>query len=178
MLLKATMMDKQKAINIHIDKIAEQKQELEKDRIETEQVDKKLISYSTASSILDHILPKLTRKDESQEEVYWYGNKGLGYHRVPPPMKEGYSWKKPEGVEKALNLKLKIVQTNQIDQLPNDIDVTCTISDDGYKLELVKEVVEKVLENESDSTKDESSKSHFEDDKTFHKNIFQNPLLI
>ncbi|MFS8013998.1 hypothetical protein Hanom_Chr15g01339511 [Helianthus anomalus] len=87
MLLKATVMDKQTTINNHIDKIAELKQELEKARIETERVEKKLISYSTASYVLDHILPKPTRKDENEEDVYGYGeNSGLGYHRVPPPL--------------------------------------------------------------------------------------------
>ncbi|MFS8001920.1 hypothetical protein Hanom_Chr13g01195961 [Helianthus anomalus] len=141
------MMDKQKAINIHIDKIAELKQELEKARIETKRVDKKLINYSTASYVLDHILTKPTGKDESGEEVYGYGNKGLGYHHVPPPMKEIYYRKKPELVEKALNLKLKIVQTNQTDQLSDDIDVTYTKSDDDCESELVKEVVDKFFEN-------------------------------
>ncbi|MFS7969588.1 hypothetical protein Hanom_Chr09g00810981 [Helianthus anomalus] len=104
-LLKETVMDKQMARNIHIDTIAKLKQDLEKARIEMERVGKNLISYSTASFVLDHILPKPTGKDEFGEEVYGYGNKGLGYHRVPPPIKESYSRKRPKGVEKALNLK-------------------------------------------------------------------------
>ncbi|MFS7938342.1 hypothetical protein Hanom_Chr05g00438541 [Helianthus anomalus] len=57
-LLKATLMNKQIAINIHLDIIAELKQELEKSKIETERVNMKLISYSTSSYVLDHIFPK------------------------------------------------------------------------------------------------------------------------
>ncbi|MFS7904731.1 hypothetical protein Hanom_Chr01g00039491 [Helianthus anomalus] len=143
-MLKATVRDKQIAINNHINTNEKLKQELETVRIETERVDKKLISYSTASYVLDHILPKPTTKDESGEDVYGYGNKGLGYH-----------------------------------QLPDDIDVTYTKSDIDYELELVKKVVEKVLENESDTANYESCKSKFEkgssssqykSDESFHKN--------
>ncbi|MFS7953241.1 hypothetical protein Hanom_Chr07g00616261 [Helianthus anomalus] len=82
---KAIVMVKQIDINNHIDTNAKLKQELEKVRIEMERVDKKLISYSITSYVLDHILPKPTIIDESGEEVYRYGNKGLGYHQVPPP---------------------------------------------------------------------------------------------
>ncbi|MFS7967509.1 hypothetical protein Hanom_Chr09g00786551 [Helianthus anomalus] len=109
MLLKATVMDKQTTINNHIYKIAELKQELEKARTETERVDMKLISYSSASYVFDHILPKPTGKDENGEDVYGYGgNSGLCYHHVPPPLRDCYNMKEPAGVEKALNIKFKI----------------------------------------------------------------------
>ncbi|MFS7911925.1 hypothetical protein Hanom_Chr02g00123761 [Helianthus anomalus] len=107
MLLKATFMYKQTVVNNHIDKIAELKQELEKARIEIERVDKNLISYSTSSYILDHILPKPTGIDESRVDVYGYGkNSGLGYHRVPPPLRDGYCRKEPVQEEKVLTMML------------------------------------------------------------------------
>ncbi|MFS7981055.1 hypothetical protein Hanom_Chr10g00946461 [Helianthus anomalus] len=86
---------------------------------------------------------------------------------------ESYCRKKIEGVEKALNIKLKIVQ-NQIYQLPDDIDVTYTKSD-ICESELVNDVVEKVFDDEkqNDSTKNESSNSQFEDEESFHKNYLQ-----
>ncbi|MFS8025801.1 hypothetical protein Hanom_Chr16g01479411 [Helianthus anomalus] len=64
-------------------------------------VNKKLVSYSTSPYVLDHIFPKQTEKNESGEKIVGNENKGSGYHRVPPPMREGYARKKPEGVEKA-----------------------------------------------------------------------------
>ncbi|MFS7937295.1 hypothetical protein Hanom_Chr05g00425931 [Helianthus anomalus] len=64
-ILKSTVMDKQIAINNHMDTVSKLKHELETVRIETERVDKKLISYSTTSYVLDHILSKPTGKDES-----------------------------------------------------------------------------------------------------------------
>ncbi|MFS8034274.1 hypothetical protein Hanom_Chr17g01579231 [Helianthus anomalus] len=60
-MLKHTVMDKQIPINNHIDTMAKLKQELETARIETERVDKKLISYSAAFYVLELILPKLMR---------------------------------------------------------------------------------------------------------------------
>ncbi|MFS7914634.1 hypothetical protein Hanom_Chr02g00155751 [Helianthus anomalus] len=78
--------------------------------------------------------------------------------------------RKKLGVENALNIKLKSVQ-NQVDQLPDEIDVTYTKSD-VCESELVNDVVEKVFEDESqsDSTKNENSKSQLEDGEIFHKN--------
>ncbi|MFS7938343.1 hypothetical protein Hanom_Chr05g00438551 [Helianthus anomalus] len=86
-------------------------------------------------------------------------------------MREGYARKKTGGVEKAMNLKLKNVQTNQINQLPDDIDVTYTKYDDACESDLVKNVVEKVFEdeNESDSIKFESPNSNFEDEEYIPK---------
>ncbi|MFS7967623.1 hypothetical protein Hanom_Chr09g00787871 [Helianthus anomalus] len=86
------------------------------------------------------------------------------------------SQKKPKGVEKTVNLNLKTEQTNK---LPDDIDVTYTKSYNECESELVKEVVEKVLENESDNTDYESTNSKFskensssqpESDESFDKN--------
>ncbi|MFS7934351.1 hypothetical protein Hanom_Chr05g00390591 [Helianthus anomalus] len=178
-MLKETAMDKHMAINIHFDTISKLKQELEAMKIETERVDKKLISYSTASYILDHILPKSIRKDENMEDVYGYQNKGLGYHRVPPPMWNSYSKEKPDGVEKTLNLKLK---TEQKDQLPHNIDVTYSKSDTDATSEVVKNVVEKVLGKENENNVFENNQPKFDkessspqpkSDQSFHDNYLR-----
>ncbi|MFS7930411.1 hypothetical protein Hanom_Chr04g00344021 [Helianthus anomalus] len=68
-LLKATVMDKQTVINIHLDTIASLNKELELMRIETERVDKKLISYLSSSYVIDQIDPQPT-----------------DFNNVPPPM--------------------------------------------------------------------------------------------
>ncbi|MFS7946392.1 hypothetical protein Hanom_Chr06g00535781 [Helianthus anomalus] len=97
-----------------------------------------------------------------------------GYHQVPPPMMENYCRRKFEGVEMALNIKLKTVQ-NQIDQLPDCIDVTYRKSD-VCELELVNDVVEKVFdeENQTDSTKTNRSNSQIEDEESFTRIILKN----
>ncbi|MFS7935219.1 hypothetical protein Hanom_Chr05g00400881 [Helianthus anomalus] len=87
-------------INKYIDEVADLKQSLEKAIIEIERVDKKkLISYSCAQYVLDHILSKPTGKDENGEDVYGHGG-GVGYHRIPPPLRNGFSRKKPSGWRK------------------------------------------------------------------------------
>ncbi|MFS7962803.1 hypothetical protein Hanom_Chr08g00730791 [Helianthus anomalus] len=77
----------------------------------------------------------------------------MGRTIIPPPLKEGYCQKKPSGVEKVLNIKLKSVQ-NQSDHLPDDIDVNYSKTDKS----------DKGCESEV------SSKTHFEDEECFHKN--------
>ncbi|MFS8007809.1 hypothetical protein Hanom_Chr14g01265361 [Helianthus anomalus] len=93
MMLKATMMDKQSVINIHLDTITVLKQELATTKIEMERVNNKLISYTTSAYVLDHIFQNQTKENESEEKVIGNG-KRLGYHRVPPPFRECYCQKK------------------------------------------------------------------------------------
>ncbi|XP_022040293.1 uncharacterized protein LOC110942838 [Helianthus annuus] len=115
-LLKATVMDKQISINIHLDKIASLKKELELMRIETERVDKKLISYLSSS------------------------------------------YKYPDGVEEALNLKLRTEEN----ELPENIDVAFSPFDTDNESQLVKTSVDQVLDEESGNTYFETVKTHFE----------------
>ncbi|MFS7936752.1 hypothetical protein Hanom_Chr05g00419451 [Helianthus anomalus] len=68
MMLKATMIDKQTEIDIHLDTIVVLKQELATTKIEMEKVNKKLFSYLTSSYVLDHIFPKQTKENESGEK--------------------------------------------------------------------------------------------------------------
>ncbi|XP_035838280.1 uncharacterized protein LOC118485882 [Helianthus annuus] len=140
-LLKATVMEKQMSINIHLDTIASLKKELELMRIETERVDKKLISYLSSSYVIIHIIPQQT-----------------DFKNVPPPMWNNYTQKYPDGVEKALNLKLRTEEN----ELPENIDVTFSPSDTDNESQLVKTVVDQVLNEESDNTDFKTVKTHFE----------------
>ncbi|MFS7961910.1 hypothetical protein Hanom_Chr08g00720511 [Helianthus anomalus] len=141
-ILKGTMMYKQNATNEHFDTTALLKQELIT-KIVTESVNKKLISYTTSSYVLDHIFQKPIKESESEEKIV-ENRKESGYHQVLPRITESYCRKNFEGVKKALDINLKSVQ-NQIDQLPDDIDVIYTKSD-VCESELVNDVVEKVFD--------------------------------
>ncbi|MFS7978294.1 hypothetical protein Hanom_Chr10g00913821 [Helianthus anomalus] len=64
---------------------------------------------------------------------------------------------------------------NMVDQLAENIDVTYFKSDVG-ELEVVSEVVESVLKEESknDSSKNDNSESQVEDEECFHKKYLKN----
>ncbi|MFS7905945.1 hypothetical protein Hanom_Chr01g00053651 [Helianthus anomalus] len=89
-------------------------------------------------------------------------------------MMENYFQRKFERVENALNIKLKSV-SNEVNQLSDDINVIYTKSD-VCESALVNDVVEKVFDGEkqNDFTKNENSKSKFEDEESFHKNYLKN----
>ncbi|MFS7928973.1 hypothetical protein Hanom_Chr04g00327071 [Helianthus anomalus] len=91
-LLKGTIMEQQMAINIHLDIIASLKKELELMRIETERVEKNLISYISSSYVIDQIIPQ-------QPDVK------PAYNNIPPLIWNHYAQKYLDGVEAALNLK-------------------------------------------------------------------------
>ncbi|KAJ0599454.1 hypothetical protein HanIR_Chr03g0105031 [Helianthus annuus] len=79
----------------------------------------------------------------------------VSYNKCPPPIWEGYSPRKPneEQLEKAINIKQKADTT---DELPKNIDVTFTSSDTDHESELIKKVVDQVLDT------DEEFESKFE----------------
>ncbi|MFS7979220.1 hypothetical protein Hanom_Chr10g00924841 [Helianthus anomalus] len=138
------------------------------------------MSYTSSSYILERIFQVLERifqvpaeKNESENKVVEKG-KGSGYHQVPPPMMGKYCQRKFEEVEKALNIKLKSV-SNEVYQLPADINVTYTKSDVSES-ELVNDVVEKVFDGEKqkDFTTNENFESQFEDEESFHKSYLKN----
>ncbi|MFS7947235.1 hypothetical protein Hanom_Chr06g00545761 [Helianthus anomalus] len=52
-LLKSIVMDKKMEINIHLDTIASLKKELELMKIETERIEKKMMSYDASSYVID-----------------------------------------------------------------------------------------------------------------------------
>ncbi|KAM0035511.1 putative transcription factor interactor and regulator CCHC(Zn) family [Helianthus debilis subsp. tardiflorus] len=143
-LLKSTVMDKQMEINIHLDTIASLKKELELMRIETKRVDKKLMSYDVSSYVINQILPQ----QHDAKPVF---------KSVPPPMWNHYTQKYPDGVESALNLKLRTIEN----ELPENIDVTFSPSDTDNESQVIKTVVSQVLDEESDNSEFDTVKTHF-----------------
>ncbi|MFS8021450.1 hypothetical protein Hanom_Chr16g01427531 [Helianthus anomalus] len=100
-------------------------------RTETERVDKKLISYISSSYVIDHIVPQQA-----------------DFKNVPPPMWNHYTQKYPDGVQEALNLKLRTEEN----ELPESIDVTFSPFDTDNESQLVKTVVDQELDEESDNS--------------------------
>ncbi|KAJ0435718.1 putative transcription factor interactor and regulator CCHC(Zn) family [Helianthus annuus] len=163
--MSATLMTKQSVINDYIEDCANLKKELELERIESERINRLLLSYTTCDYLIDRVYPNVagleTFKKKGKEEDT--GKKpSVKYNRCPPPIFESYSPRKPneEQVDKALNIKLKSEIT---DELPDNIDVTFTASDTDHESELVKKVVDQVLdmdeESKSESNSDSSSSS-------------------
>ncbi|KAJ0567403.1 putative transcription factor interactor and regulator CCHC(Zn) family [Helianthus annuus] len=163
--MSATLMTKQSVINDYIEDCANLKKELELERIESERINRLLLSYTTCDYLIDRVYPTIAgleafKKKEKEEDT---GKKPtVKYNRCPPPIFESYSPRKPneERVDKALNIKLKSEIT---DELPDNIDVTFTASDTDHESELVKKVVDQVLdvdeESKSESKSDSSSSS-------------------
>ncbi|MFS7966693.1 hypothetical protein Hanom_Chr09g00776771 [Helianthus anomalus] len=114
--LKATLMDKQTSINIHLDTIESLKEVLELMRIKTERVNINLISYLSSSYVIDQIVPQ--------------------------------------------QLDVKPAFNNN--ELLECIDVTFSPSDTVNESKLIKTVVDKVLDEESDNTGFETVKTNLE----------------
>ncbi|MFS8031196.1 hypothetical protein Hanom_Chr17g01542981 [Helianthus anomalus] len=97
------------------------------------------------------------KPDENDSEK---NKKGIGseYHQVSPSFKKKFTFYDDEKVAKAFNI---------VDQLPDNIDVTYSKYDDLDDSDVVGKVVERILKEEKDSTKNEKSESHDEDRKVF-----------
>ncbi|MFS8017475.1 hypothetical protein Hanom_Chr15g01380831 [Helianthus anomalus] len=161
-------MDKKMEINILLDKIASLKKELELMKIETVRVDKKSISYVTSSYVIDQIV--LQQSDAK-----------FVFKNVPPPMWNHLTQKYPDGVESALNLKLRTIEN----ELPESIDVTFSPSDTDNESKVIKTVVDQVLDEESDNSEFETVKTHLEnpnfdseDDRNFLDKSIQNQIKL
>ncbi|KAM0013533.1 hypothetical protein Hdeb2414_s0042g00740311 [Helianthus debilis subsp. tardiflorus] len=148
--LEARFEDKQRVLNQYIDDVAKLKQEL----ADKEKLVNKLQSYHASSYILERIF-NITPDGKDSEK----NKKGIGseFHQVPPPLENNYTFFDGEKVEKAINM---------VDQLPDNIDVTYTNSDDISDSEVVGKVVESVLAEES--TKTDKSESQDENEGSFH----------
>ncbi|KAJ0624743.1 putative transcription factor interactor and regulator CCHC(Zn) family [Helianthus annuus] len=180
--LQGAFMTKQKVVNNYIEKCAVLEQKLETQRIETERVNRLLKSYSCTSYVIDRIYPtiegmKAFEDDEVTEEqkaskektpekkkekkkdikMKTSGKKqGASYNKCPPPLENGYSPRNPnsERVEKATNLKW---ESEPSVNLPETIDVIFTSSDTDQQSQLMKKVVDHVLDNdETEESKSES----------------------
>ncbi|MFS8007670.1 hypothetical protein Hanom_Chr14g01263801 [Helianthus anomalus] len=149
--LSGVLQEKERQINQELDEITNLKLQFQEANIENERINLKLNSYSSASFVLQHIVPKPIGKNKAGEDVYSDGM-GVGYHQVPPPVLNNFS-KKQSGLvsEDETNEK-----TNDV-KLPEKIDVTFTSSydEDSVQPEVVKNMVENVLKYDSDSTEDE-----------------------
>ncbi|MFS7947284.1 hypothetical protein Hanom_Chr06g00546471 [Helianthus anomalus] len=149
--LSGVLQAKEKQINQLLDAIASLKLQLQEAKIENERVNLKLTSYNSVSFVPTHIVPKPIRKNKAGEDIYSDGT-GVGYHQVPPPMLNNFSKKKS-----GLDNESETSEKTDIEKLPEIIDVTFTSQsdEDSVPSEVVKNVVEKVLKSDSDSTEDE-----------------------
>ncbi|KAM0043296.1 putative transcription factor interactor and regulator CCHC(Zn) family [Helianthus debilis subsp. tardiflorus] len=174
-MMNATLMSKQKAINFYIEESAKWKQELETEKIENERIRRLLLSYSTSDYLIDRVYPTVAGmeafQDEKPKEKKDCGKKPtVSYNKCPPPIWDGYSPRKPneEQLAKAVNIQLK---TDTTDVLPENIDVTFTSSDTDHESELIKKVVDQVLDT------DEETESKSESEKPKSSVNSQNPLV-
>ncbi|KAJ0785404.1 putative transcription factor interactor and regulator CCHC(Zn) family [Helianthus annuus] len=163
-MMNATLMSKQKAINFYIEESAKWKQELETEKIENERIRRLLLSYTTSDYLIDRVYPTVAGleafQDEKQKKKNDCGKKTtVSYNKCPPPIWDGYSPRKPneEQLAKAVNIQLK---TDTTDVLPENIDVTFTSSDTDHESDLIKKVVDQVLDTDEESeSKSESEGS-------------------
>ncbi|MFS7986256.1 hypothetical protein Hanom_Chr11g01008191 [Helianthus anomalus] len=143
--LKRMYEIKQDVVNSYIEDVAKLKRQI----ADLEQDNNKLKSYHVSSYVLERIFNiKPDGKDSEQNK------KGIGseFHQVPPPEKFFFY-----DDEKAFNI---------VDQLPDNIDVTYSKSDDFSDSEVVCKVVESVLKEESVGKG--KSESQDENEGNFH----------
>ncbi|KAJ0613912.1 putative transcription factor interactor and regulator CCHC(Zn) family [Helianthus annuus] len=183
-MMNAVMMSKQKAINFYIEESAKWKQELETKKIENERIRRLVQSYSGSDYLIDRIYPTVAGLEVFQDEKPKKKDTGkkqsVSYNKCPPSIWEGYSPRKPneEQVKKAVNIKLKSEST---DDLPDNIDITFTSSDTDHESELIKKVVDQVLDKDEESeSKSESGSSSLSVDspKSSVKRVYNKEFLL
>ncbi|KAJ0902935.1 putative transcription factor interactor and regulator CCHC(Zn) family [Helianthus annuus] len=153
-MLKRQHEIKQQVVNSYIEDVAKLRRQI----ADLEQDNNKLKSYHASSYVLERIFNIKPGGDDSEKN-----KKGIGseFHQVPPP--EKFAFYDDEKVEKAFNM---------VDQLPDNIDVTYTKSDDSNDSEVVGKVVESVLKEESVETG--KSESQDENEGSFHDEYLKN----
>ncbi|KAF5757572.1 putative transcription factor interactor and regulator CCHC(Zn) family [Helianthus annuus] len=184
--LQGAFMIKQKVVNNYIEKCAALEQKLEAQRIETERVNRLLKSYSCTSYVLDRIYPtvegmkafedeevtkeqkvseekthekKTEKKNDTKKKIDKKNSgkkQGVSYNKCPPPLENGYLPRNPnsERVQKATNLQW---ESESSVNWPESIDVMFTSSDTDRQSQLMKIVVDHVLDNdETEESKLES----------------------
>ncbi|MFS7946529.1 hypothetical protein Hanom_Chr06g00537341 [Helianthus anomalus] len=154
--LKRQYEIKQQVVNSYIEDGAKLKRKL----AELEQDKNKLHSYHASSYVLEGIFNLKPDDNDSKKN-----KKGIGleYHQVPPPFEEKFTFYDDEKVEKAFNM---------VDQLPDNIEITYSKSDDSDDSEVVGKVVESVLQD--DSIKTDKSESQDEYEGSVHENYHKN----
>ncbi|KAJ0742228.1 putative transcription factor interactor and regulator CCHC(Zn) family [Helianthus annuus] len=138
-LAQSTLFDKQREVNFHLDTIASLRKEIELTKIENDRIDQKLMSYVASSYVLEQIVPQQPHASPA-------------FNSVPPPMWNHYTQKYPDGVEAALNIKLKTLEN----------DYLITLISPSQRLILItnprlSKVIDQVLDDESE--KSEKAKS-------------------
>ncbi|MFS7953298.1 hypothetical protein Hanom_Chr07g00616871 [Helianthus anomalus] len=161
--LSGVLQAKEKQINAQLDENVNLKLQHQEAKIENERINLKLNIYTSASFVLQHIVPKPIGKNKDGEDVYSDGT-GVGYHKVPPSMSNNFT-KKQSGLVNESDLSEK----SDAEMLPDNIDVMFNSKSDkdSIKSKVVKDVVEKVLRSNSDSTD--------EDDDCFLNNYIPKP---
>ncbi|KAJ0949183.1 hypothetical protein HanRHA438_Chr01g0035941 [Helianthus annuus] len=164
-MMNATMMSKQKEINLYIEECAKWKKELDSEAAENERIRRLLRSYTSCDYIIDRIYPTVEgfevfkgEETKSKKRKDTGKKQGVCYNKCPPPIWEGYSPRKPneEELKQAVNIKLESKIT---DVLPDNIDVTFTASDTDHESDLIKRVVDQVLEKDEESESKSESES-------------------
>ncbi|KAF5823326.1 putative transcription factor interactor and regulator CCHC(Zn) family [Helianthus annuus] len=144
--LRAVVRVKEESINKQLDEIAKLKLKVQEAEIENERIQLKLNSYSSASFVLQNIVPKPIGKNKAGEDVFSDGT-GVGFHKVPPPILHNYT-KKESGL-------VELEEGSEV-QLPENIDVMFTSSnDEGVQNDVVKSVVDKVLKPDCDTSEED-----------------------
>ncbi|KAM0024127.1 hypothetical protein Hdeb2414_s0022g00612071 [Helianthus debilis subsp. tardiflorus] len=181
-MMNATLMSKQKAINFYIEESAKWKQELEIEKIENERIRRLLSSYSTSDYLIDRVYPTVASmeafQNEKPKEKKDCGKKStVSYNKCPPPIWDGYSPRKPneEQLEKAVNIKLK---TDTTDVLPDNIDVMFASSDTDHESELIKKVVDQVLDTDEESESKKGLSSSVNNEKSLVKRSYSKEFLL
>ncbi|KAM0046740.1 putative transcription factor interactor and regulator CCHC(Zn) family [Helianthus debilis subsp. tardiflorus] len=164
-MMNATMMTKQKEINLYIEECAKWKKELDNEAAENERIRRLLQSYKGCDYIIDRIYPTVEDFEAFKDEETKPKKKkdtgkkqGVWYNKCPPPIWEGYSPRKSneEELKQAVNIKLESEIT---DVLPDNIDVTFTASDIDHESDLIKRMVDQVLEKDEESESKSESES-------------------
>ncbi|MFS8024340.1 hypothetical protein Hanom_Chr16g01462091 [Helianthus anomalus] len=108
------------------EKIEDDKSDLQfqEAKIKYERINLKLNSYSSASFVHQHIVPKPIGKNKAGEDVYSDGT-GVGYHNVPPLMCNNFT-KKQSGLANESETSEK----TDVEKLTENIDVTFTSQTD------------------------------------------------
>ncbi|KAJ0840092.1 putative transcription factor interactor and regulator CCHC(Zn) family [Helianthus annuus] len=144
--LRAVLQLKEKTINEQLDEIANLKLKVKEFEIENERIQLKLNSYSSASFVLQHIVPKPIGKNKAGEDVFSDGT-DVGFHKVPPPILDNYTKKQSSLVE---------IEEESDVSLPENIDVTFTSSnEEGVQNDVVKSVIDKVLKPDCDTSEED-----------------------
>ncbi|KAJ0869475.1 hypothetical protein HanRHA438_Chr11g0489551 [Helianthus annuus] len=171
--LQGAFMTKQRVVNNYIEKCVVLEQKLETQTIETERVNRLLKSYSCTSYVINRIyltvegmkafeeVTSEEKNSETKEETVVKDSskkQSVSYNKCPPPLENGYSPRNPnsERVEKATNLGW---ESEPSVNLPENIDVTFTASDTDQQSQLIKKVVDHVLDKDDMEESKSESKS-------------------